>query len=102
MSTTHVKIASKNERTMRCHAIVKRRFVDTDDLGQKLEKIVQNQEQPLPSLQEIARRLDWSVQVLVKYFPDLCKEIVNRRKAYLMGKRDQKIRQMCHEVIDSN
>ncbi len=81
-----------------CRAIAAKRHTDTENIQKMLESIMVNDENPPPSMREVARRLGYSVQVLDRCFPEMCRAISERYKAYRRSRRDETVRQICHEV----
>jgi AcrR family transcriptional regulator len=63
-----------------------------------LEAIMVNDENPPPSMREVARRLGYSVQVFNRHFPEMCRAISERYMAYRRRRRDETKRQICDEV----
>lgn len=62
---------------------------DHEAMRQALEDILTSGEEPPPSLREVARRLDWSDEVLRRWLPELCHAISAR---YLCAQRAQGLR----------
>jgi len=75
-----------------------RRPFDGEGVRQALEEILVSEEQPPPSLCEVARRLDRQVSVLAVRFPDLCHAISARYMAYRTVRSKERIQQVCVEV----
>jgi Fe-S-cluster containining protein len=81
-----------------CRAIAAKRHADTEHLQKMLEAIMVNDENPPPSMREVARRLGYSVQVLCRHFPAMCRAISERYSAYRTHRRDETVRRICDEV----
>ncbi|BAT53463.1 TetR family transcriptional regulator [Nostoc sp. NIES-3756] len=71
---------------------------EADEVKQNLEAVLESNEFPAPSMEEVARRLQCDRRSIFKYFPDLCHAISSRylsdRKAIL----ENKIEQCCEEI----
>ena len=65
-----------------------------------LERILQENKDSPPSLEEIAEKHGYHTQTLNKYAPDLCREVSSRYLAYRKKAREMKIKQVCDEVRD--
>jgi AcrR family transcriptional regulator/predicted DNA-binding transcriptional regulator AlpA/transcriptional regulator with XRE-family HTH domain len=63
-----------------------RKCVDVDDLRQSLECVLASNEEPFPSITEIAKRLGYTSSTLYRYFPAMCHAITRK----------------SHRVIDLN
>ena len=63
-----------------------------------LEVILKSDEDPPPSLKEVARRLEYTAMSLQKHFPELCSAIVVRRRAFLQKRKQITMQQRCEEV----
>ncbi len=57
-----------------------RKYVDVDNLRQSLEGVLASNEEPFPSITEVARRLGYDSSTLYHYFPAMCHAIT--RKSY--------------------
>lgn len=58
------------------------RPINTSELEQQLQQILDSDEHPLPTVTEVSRRLGRHVNVLRRSFPKLCHAIANRRRVY--------------------
>ena len=74
-----------------------RRF-DTDRLRQPLEAVLQDPEDPPPSLKEVARRLDADSDQLQRYLPDLSRAISARYDDAMKAMRVKRVQRICDEV----
>jgi DNA-binding phage protein len=81
-----------------CRAIASKRRTDAEHVQELLEAIMADDEDPPPSMQEVARRLGYSVQLLNRHFPEICRAISERYVAYQKRKRDETVRLKCDEV----
>ena len=59
-----------------------RKRFDAPIVRRELEAILEEQEGPPPSLQEVARRLRYSVVAMRRSFPELCRQIVAQYAKY--------------------
>lgn len=74
------------------------RKMDTAWLRSSLEEILQNAEDPPPSMREVGQRLVYDPSVLLKYFPDLCRAISARYLEYQHKKGTQRRQKVAEEV----
>ncbi len=74
-----------------------RRF-DAEKLRDALEQVLQSEEDPPPSMREVARRLNYNQSHLYKHFSNLCHAISIRYLAYLREQRRSRLRRTCGEV----
>jgi len=81
-----------------CRAIAAKRRADTERIQKMLETIMVDDENPPPSMREVARRLGYSVQVLCRHFPEMCRAISVRYSAYRTHRRDETVRRIGGEV----
>ncbi|MDP9314604.1 MAG: helix-turn-helix domain-containing protein [Chloroflexota bacterium] len=58
------------------------RPIDTNELEQQLQQILDTDEHPLPTISEVARRLGRNQNVLYRSCPELCRAITARRRKY--------------------
>jgi len=63
-----------------------------------LEAVVRNPEDPPPSMQEVASRLQYDYSRLTKDFPDLCHTISDRYAKYRAKQRVERQQRLCEEV----
>ncbi len=78
------------------------RKLDTTWLRSSLEEILQNMEEPPPSMREVGQRLAYDPSVLLKYFPDLCGAISARYLEYQHNrgaKRRQKVAEEVRQAV---
>lgn len=75
-----------------------RRKATKKRLRATLEAVIQNAEDPPPSMREVAERLHYSSSYLAKLFPDLCRTISARHARYRTEKRVERQRRLCEEV----
>jgi transcriptional regulator with XRE-family HTH domain len=74
-----------------------RRF-ETERLRCALEAALQDEVEPPPSMREVARRLQYDSSHLYKHFPDLCRAIATRYRAYQQKQRHIRLEQICKRV----
>jgi AraC-like DNA-binding protein len=72
-----------------CHAITRKshRVIDLNDVRRALEVILAQQNEPLPGLKEIGKRVNYPETSLRRHFPDLCHAIVERGYIVNIGRR---------------
>lgn len=63
-----------------------------------LEAVIQGNEDPPPSMREVAQRLQYGIARLYKSYPDLCQMISARYTNYRAEKRDERKQRLCEEV----
>ena len=76
-----------------------RRKFDHDKLKKALEEVLQSQEDPPPSVSEIARRLDYDTARLWKKFPEECREISARYQEFQVARKLQRIETEHGELL---
>jgi hypothetical protein len=78
----------------------KRRFrkFEAERLRCALEGILQEEENPPPSMREVAKRLQYDSSHLYKHFPDLCRAIAARYRSYQKERRLLRLQRVCEEV----
>jgi hypothetical protein len=88
-----------------------RKRFDLQILRRELEAILEEQQEPFPSLQEVARRLGTGISTMRRHCPELCSKIVARYGAYpsqyrvasrLARKgcfRDSEVREVWRQVL---
>jgi hypothetical protein len=78
----------------------KRRFraFHTERLKHALEEVLENAENPPPSMREVAERLEYDQSHLYKHFPELCRAISTRYLDNRTGKRVERLQRLCDEV----
>lgn len=74
------------------------RKFETERLRRALEGVLQDEENPPPSMREVARRLQYDSSHLYKHFPDLCRAIAARYRAHQKEQRRQRLQKICDEV----
>ena len=62
---------------------------------------MQEEEKPPPSMREVARRLQYNSSHLYKHFPDRCRAIAARYRAYQKELRCQRLQRICNEVQET-
>jgi len=72
--------------------------IDLVSIRQSLEAVLAQNEQPPPSMREVARRLNHSPRELREYFPELCRAISKRRKNYYKIRGKEKLEQQKEQV----
>ncbi|HEY1351931.1 MAG TPA: hypothetical protein VGF67_20110 [Ktedonobacteraceae bacterium] len=70
----------------------------SSQIQQALEMILKSDEDPPPSLKEVAQRLGFTTKSLQKHFPELCCAIVARRQAFLQKRKQITMQQRYEEV----
>ena len=78
----------------------KRRFrkFETERLRCALEGVLQEEENPPPSMREVAKRLQYDSSHMYKHFPELCRAIAARYRAHQKEQRRQRLQRICDEV----
>lgn len=78
----------------------KRRFrkFEAEKLQSALEAVLRDEENPPPSMREAAQRLGYDSSHLYRHFPDLCRAIAARYRAYQKELRRQRLQRICNEV----
>ena len=81
----------------------KKRFrkFDAEKLRDALDGVMQEEEKPPPSMREVARRLQYNSSHLYKRFPDRCRAIAARYRAYQKELRCQRLQRICNEVQET-
>jgi len=72
--------------------------VDMEKTRQALESMLASEEDPPPSMSEMARRLQRDRHILTRHFPDLCQAISARYLAYQKARHQQRLQLLCEEV----
>lgn len=75
-----------------------RRPFDVEGVRWALEQVLDGEEYPPPSANEVGRRLGYSGHMLRGRFPELCRAISVRYKAYLAERAQEKRQKLCAEV----
>lgn len=57
-----------------------RKSVVIEQLRRELELVLASEQEPLPTVKEVAKRLGYSCATLYEYFPEMCHAIANRRR----------------------
>jgi len=63
-----------------------------------LEGVLQEEENPPPPMREVAGRLQYDSSHLYKHFPELCRAIAARHRAYQKERRRLRLQRVCEEV----
>lgn len=71
---------------------------DAKSIRQQLEDLVEEDEEPSPSMREIAKRLNHHERTLSRNFPDLCRIISARHRHYRKSNQEATIKLCCQEV----
>jgi transcriptional regulator with XRE-family HTH domain len=71
---------------------------DADKVKQDLEAVLESDEYPAPSMEEVARRLKCDRRNIFRHFPDLCHAISARYLKDKKAKFEQNIEQSCEEI----
>jgi hypothetical protein len=74
-----------------------RRF-ETERLRCALERVLQEEPTPPLSMRKVAEQLQYDSSHLYKHFPDLCRAIAARYRAYQKEQRRLRLQRICHEV----
>lgn len=65
----------------------------------ELEAVLKSEEFPPPSMKDIAQRLPYgSDSILRRYFPDLCRSISARYMNYIQSHKAERIQQLCNSI----
>ncbi|HEU5376490.1 MAG TPA: hypothetical protein VFV38_13690 [Ktedonobacteraceae bacterium] len=70
----------------------------TEQLQAALETILRDDEDPPPSMREVARRLGYDQSHLYKHLPELCRQISERWSAYWKAQREARVKKLCEAV----
>ncbi len=76
----------------------KRKKLDFENMKISLETYL-NAEHPLPMI-EVAEKIGVNKRIILRYFPDLCKQISKRYKEHLSNKSNQRKVHLCHIIED--
>lgn len=71
---------------------------DSDRVQQALLKVLQAQEEPPPSLEEVARRICCDRRTVYRHFPKLCQQVSARYTRYQQIQYYEAVKQCCQEV----
>ncbi|HEY9626115.1 MAG TPA: hypothetical protein V6C84_02330 [Coleofasciculaceae cyanobacterium] len=74
------------------------RKVDLNQLEQKLQTVILNDEFPSPSMEEVARQLGYDCRTIFRHFPALCNSISARYLSDRKVTQLEAIDQCCQEV----
>jgi hypothetical protein len=74
------------------------RNFDIKGVRRALEIVLQQAEDPPPSMREVGRRLGYAPNHLYKYFLDLCMAISARYRANLGTQHAERVQKVCEEV----
>lgn len=72
--------------------------IDSTDIRVTLEKTLNNNEYPPPSLRQIAAAIGRSHSLLVHQHPDLCQLIANRYATYRKQRKEERVRDLQSRV----
>lgn len=75
-----------------------RMVMDTESLRRKMVGILGTNEEPPPSMRQVAKRLNYSPRELREHFPELNKAICERRKEYRRVCYEQKLSKFKSEI----
>jgi AraC-like DNA-binding protein len=75
-----------------------RKRFDVQLLRRDLEAILEEQLEPFPSLQEVARRLGTSISALHRHCPGLCSNIVARHIEYIQACKRKRAEEIASEI----
>ena len=67
-------------------------------LRRKLEAVLEEQEEPFPSLQEVARQLGTSIPTMRRHCPELCSKIVARHIEYIQARKLKRAEEIASEI----
>jgi TniQ len=98
LGTTPVLQHAPEEKTMTEKPKKRFRKLETERLRCALEGVLQEEENPPPSMREVAGRLQYDSSHLYKHFPDLCRAIAARCRAHQKEQRHQRLQRICDEV----
>jgi transcriptional regulator with XRE-family HTH domain len=71
---------------------------DIEKMRLSLEEVLESSEQPPPSMEEVARRLQCDRRTIYRHFRDLCHQISVRHTKYRRESYLQAVREVCQEV----
>ncbi len=74
------------------------RKFEAERLGYALKQVLCSEEYPPPSMQKVAKLLSYDQSHLRKHFPDLCRAISARYRAYQKELRRLRRQRLCNEV----
>ncbi len=69
-----------------------------EKIEQALQDELSSHEFPPPPMVEVAERLSYDPSHLYNHFPELCRQISGRYRAYQKSKSEERTRQICEEV----
>jgi hypothetical protein len=98
LGTAPVQQHAPEEKPMTEKPIKRFRKFETERLRCALEGVLQEEENPPPSMREVAGRLQYDSSHLYKHFPDLCRAIAARYRAHQKEQRCQRLQRICDEV----
>lgn len=75
-----------------------RKRFDLQLLRRELEAILEEQQEPFPSLQEVARRLSTSIPTMRRHCPELCSNIVARYNEYIQARKRKRTEDIAREI----
>jgi hypothetical protein len=82
-----------------CDAIVTRyleRF-DYEQIRQRLQEVLASNE-IAPSVEELARQMGYKRHILSANFPDLCRQVAERRSTARRKQREERMAPICSEI----
>jgi len=80
LDTGPIDFATSRPDVKPSSALPGRKLVDIDQLKLDLEMVLVTDDEPPPTLTEVAKRLGYSCSTLYRYFPELCRAIAKRHK----------------------
>lgn len=82
-----------------CKPLTAPRPLDVEQVRCALEAALASDEHPPPAMRQIAKRLGRHHALLVQHFPDMCRAISARYKAYQTKCGREKRQRLCDEVL---
>jgi len=77
------------------------RTLDLNHIDNTLNIILSQVREPLPTITEIAEQLKIDRRVLSRHFPELCHQIVTKRRNYIRMCHLAAIEQCCQEIKEA-
>lgn len=71
---------------------------ESDHVRRYLEAVISSEESPPPSMEEVARRLEYDRRTIYRYFRDLCQAISFKYKKYRRESHLDILEQVCLEI----
>jgi len=75
-----------------------RTVMDAEYIRRKMMEVLESNEEPSPSMRQVAKRLNYSPRELREHFPDLNRAICERRKEYRRICYEQKLSKFKSEI----